>query len=217
MIEPNQWGKLAKLADWKTAKAEHKKFMNVLLQSDMHIICCIRAAEKMDFTNPKQPTSIGIQPLCEKNFMFEMTASVMMSSEGKNQQHLKIPKDLKKIFGNGQGYLGQDTGKALIDWIGSGNIDEELESYRNKMQLASNDGTEALTAAWKAMPKAMQEKMKSHRMPLWESAKAVDELNKQPENDAPNIEDGYQAPEAKEKNEYRQAKEEAKAPDTEGF
>lgn len=166
-----------KMADWKKAKAEHKKFMTTLLQSDMHIICCIRAAEKTNFTDPRNPVSLGIQPLCEKNFMFEMTASIMMFNEGVNQQHLKIPKDLKPVFGDGNGYLGNDHGKAIVEWVNSGDIDEEMESYRNKMQLASNDGSEALKQAWLSMPKEMQAKMVKMKAPLWASAQAIDKMN----------------------------------------
>ncbi len=168
-----------KMADWKKAKAEHKKLMTVLLQSDMHVICCIRAAEKTDFSSPSKPVSLGVQPLCEKNFMYEMTASVMMFNEGMNQQHLKIPKDLKSVFGEGTTYLGAETGKAIIDWVNSGECDPEMDSYRNQMQLASNDGCEALKAAWLSMPEAMQKKMLPLKSPLWSSAQAVDELNKE--------------------------------------
>lgn len=167
-----------RMADWKKAKSEHKKFMNVLLQSDMHVICCIRAAEKMDFSNPSKPVSIGIQPLCEKNFMFEMTASIMMFNEGQNQQHMKIPQDLKEVFGDGTSYLGASTGKSIVDWVNSGECDHELESFRNQMQLASNDGCEALTNAWKSMPQHMQDKMQSQRSVFWASAKSIDDMNK---------------------------------------
>lgn len=168
-----------KMADWKKAKAEHKKLMTVLLQSDMHVICCIRAAEKTDFSNPSKPASLGVQPLCEKNFMFEMTASIMMFNEGMNQQHLKIPRDLKGVFGDGNSYLGIETGKAIIAWVNSGECDPEMDSYRNKMQLASNGGCDELKAAWIAMPKAMQSKMATLKAPLWASAQAVDELAKE--------------------------------------
>lgn len=177
MITPNQYGKLSKMADWKKAKSEHKKFMTTLLQSDMHIISCIRAAEKTDFKDPKKPVSLGIQPLCEKNFMFEMTASIMMFNEGMHQQHLKIPKDLKPVFGDGNGYLGIDTGKGIAAWLNSGDCDKELESWRNKMQLASNDGCEALKAAWLAMPQDAQTKLASSKSVFWASAQAIDEQN----------------------------------------
>ncbi len=166
-----------KMADWKKAKYEHKnKFMMTLLQSDMHIICCIRAAEKMSFANPSKPESLGIQPICEKNFLFEMTASIMMFDEGLHQQHIKVPKDLKQAFGDGTNYIGIETGKKIIAWVNSGDIDPEMESYRNKMQLASNDGCDALKTAWLKMPKAMQKKMDKLKGPLWASAQAVDEM-----------------------------------------
>lgn len=167
-----------KMADWKKAKAEHKKFMTVLLQSDMHIIVCIRAAEKMDFKNPSKPVSIGIQPLCEKNFMFELTASVMMFNEGLNQQHIKIPDDLKPVFGDGSNYLGVETGRQIRAWANSGEIDDEVESYRNKMQLASNGGSEYLKSEWLKMPKKIQKKMEDLKKPLWASALAIDEHRK---------------------------------------
>ncbi len=166
-----------KMADWKKAKAEHKKFMNVLLQADMDVICCIRAAEKMDFSNPNKPESIGVQPLCEKNFMFEMTASIMMFNEGTYQQHLKVPKDLKTVFGDGQGYLGQGTGQAIRAWVNSGECDHELESWRNRMQLVTNDGLEALKLAWRSMPQEIQAKMQPHQSSLSASARAIDEGN----------------------------------------
>lgn len=175
MIKPNQYGKLSKVADWKKAKAEHKKFMTTLLQSDMHIIACIRAAEKTDFSNPSKPANLGIQPLCEKNFMFEMSASVMMFNEGLNQQHLKIPKELKPVFGDGNSYLGIETGQQIRAWLDSGNIDSQLESYRNKMQLAANDGCDALKQAWQAMPDDIKVGLQSVKSVFWEAAKAIDE------------------------------------------
>lgn len=166
-----------KMADWKKAKAEHKKFMTTLLQSDMHVIVCIRAAEKTDFKNPSKPVSLGIQPLCEKNFMFELTASVMMYNEGAYQQHLKIPDDLKPVFGDGNGYLGIETGQQIRAWANSGDVNAAVESWRNKMQLASNDGCEALKQAWQVMPVDMQSALKSVKSVFWESAKAIDDQN----------------------------------------
>lgn len=172
-----------KMANWKLAKAEHKKFMNTLLQSDMHIICCIRAREKTDFKNPKQPVSLGIQPISEKNFMFEMTASIMMHNRGQNQTFLKMPDDLFSAFGNGQGYIGQQAGKSLIDWVNSGDrSDADLESFKSKMQMASSGGLEALQAEWKAMPKEVLSRMKPFYAAFAESAKAFDEQKQQSES-----------------------------------
>ncbi len=150
---PTANGQERKIADWQGAKREHKKFMRALLQSDMHIIVTLRAREKMDFSNPKQPKSLGIQPICEKNFMFEMTASMMMFNEGHNQQFLKMPEALRSIFGNGSGYLGEAHGKALVDWVNSGvKVDEELESWKNRLQMSCDGGTPSLQECYAKAP-----------------------------------------------------------------
>ncbi|CAH9013879.1 P-loop containing nucleoside triphosphatehydrolase [Vibrio phage 455E52-1] len=184
-----------RMADWKRAKSEHKKFMNAMLQSDMHIILCLRAREKTDFKNPKQPVSLGIQPICEKNVLFEMTASMMMFNQGQNQQFIKIPEALRPIFGNGNTYLNESHGKALIDWVNSGEkIDEQLESFKNKMQLAASSGLESLQNAWKQMPKEMLQKMKPLYSGFEGSAKAFDEMQQSEENheqEKPVIKQGF--------------------------
>jgi hypothetical protein len=169
-------GKL--MADWKKAKAEHKKFMSALLQSDMHVIVCLRAREKMDFSNPKKPASLGTQPVCEKNFIFEMTASMMMWDEGRTQQFLKMPEALRAAFGNGQGYLDESHGRALIDWVNSGDrVDLDLESWKNKLQLECASGSEALKALWLSMPEDTQSKMMHMKSQFWSSATSYDAIN----------------------------------------
>lgn len=167
---------------WNQGKSRHKKFMNVLLQSDMHIIVCVRAREQMDFRNPNKPVSLGIQPVQEKNFMFEMTASLMMFDEGKSQQHLKMPKALKGAFGDphGQGghngYIGVEQGRAIREWVESGEtLDKDLERWKSKMQIATQGGIDTLQAEWKKMPKALLKSMKPFYAQFEASAKAFDE------------------------------------------
>ena len=143
----------SRMADWKKAKAEHKVFMNVLLQSDMHIIACIRAREKVDFTDPRNPRPLGIQPIQEKNFMFEMTASLLMQDAGKSQCVLKCPDELSAILGRGQGYLTSEDGIALRKWVdGGAQLDPEIERHKNALQTVTESGLEALKAAWSAVP-----------------------------------------------------------------
>ena len=167
-----------KMANWKLAKKEHKRFMNTLLQSDMHIICCIRAREKTDFSNPRQPVSLGIQPVSEKNFMFEMTASMMMGDEGKTQRFLKMPEALRSAFGNGTDYIGEDCGKQLAAWVESGDkTDIDLEPYKANMQMACNDGLKALVAEFNKLPDNIKQRMQPLMAQYKESAIAYDELN----------------------------------------
>jgi hypothetical protein len=138
---------------WANAKSQHKRFMNTLLQSDMHIIACIRAREKIDFSDPKNPRPLGVQPICEKNFMFEMTASLMMWDNGRAQDVMKCPSDLVPILGRQKGYITQEDGKALREWIAGGNrLDDGVERHRNSLQSVTQQGLAVLEAAWKQTP-----------------------------------------------------------------
>jgi len=146
-----------KLPRWNKAKLEHKKFMNRLLQSSMDIIVCIRAREKVDMRNPREIKSLGIQPIAEKNFMFEMTASVMMHDEGRPQTVLKCPEALRGIMGRGNDYIGIKDGVALRQWIDGGSpVNREEEQARALLATAAESGVKALGEAWASLPKQMQ-------------------------------------------------------------
>lgn len=177
---PKADGSPRKVANWIEAKREHKKFMNVLLQADMDIICCIRAREKTDFKNPAQPISLGVQPICEKNFMFEMTASIMMGNQGKSQFHSKVPTFLKEAFGNGQDYLGIETGQKIRAWLDKGKKENpEITRIKSEALLVCEKGVDALTELWNSVPKELKsdKSLKDHFALCGESAKAYDAQN----------------------------------------
>lgn len=142
-----------RLPDWKKAKAEHKRFVTAMLQSNMHVIACIRAREKVKINKQDGRTVVeplGVLPVCEKNFMFEMTASLMMWAEGKQQQVMKCPAELRDILGRENGYISAADGKALRAWVdGANQLDPAVEAARNILQSATGEGMAALEAAWK--------------------------------------------------------------------
>lgn len=159
---PLQAGK--KMANWVGAKREHKSFMNTLLQCNMNIICCIRAREKTDFKDPSKPVSLGIQPVCEKNFMFEMTASLLMENEGKKQTFLKMPSFLQPLFGNGSEYLGEKVGKGIIDWINTGEKeDPAITKIKSEMLMACEFGLAGVIAIWNSLKPAQKKLLESHK------------------------------------------------------
>lgn len=164
-----------KMADWKRAKAEHKKFMSALLQSNMHIIVCLRARNKTDFSNPKDPMPLGLHPVCEKDFMFEMTVSMMMYDNGKVQDFAKLPEELRPIFfesgrdSQHHGYIGEAHGRGLIKWVESGvKIDEEFEHWRSKLQMTASRGVAALNAEAANIPDSVKKKIRE----IWSNLKA---------------------------------------------
>jgi hypothetical protein len=138
------------------AKAEHKKFMNTLLQSNMHVICCVRAREKVEVKNEGGKTvytPLGVMPIQEKNFLYEMTASVQMMDQGRQQIVLKCPEELRPILGREQGYITSADGKALRDWVdGAVQLDPEVEKAKSDLKLVCEQGMAALVEAWKKLP-----------------------------------------------------------------
>lgn len=142
-----------KVANWKKAKREHKRFMNTLLACDMHIIPCQRAREKTSFKDPRAPQSLGIQPICEKSFMFELTASLMIHDQGSRREILKCPAELLHILDKPEGYLGAREGLALRRWVdGAKQLDPEVERARNTILSITGDGLAAVNAQWETLP-----------------------------------------------------------------
>jgi hypothetical protein len=169
-----------KVIGWANAKTQHKRFINVLLQSDMHVIACIRAREKIDFSDPKNPRPLGIQPVCEKNFMFEMTASLMMRDGGGTQDILKCPADLMPILGRGRGYITEKDGASLRQWIaGAQQSDPNVERSRNVLISTTERGEAALKAAWEGTPADIRKALgKDFLEQLKSAAAAFDKADK---------------------------------------
>ncbi|WP_374440421.1 AAA family ATPase [Epilithonimonas sp.] len=169
-----------KMANWVGAKREHKSFINTLLQCNMNVITCLRAREKTDFKDPNKPVSLGIQPICEKNFMFEMTASMLMENEGKKQTFLKLPFYLKDAFGNGNDYLGEKTGKALIKWLNTGEKeDPEIKRIKSEMTMAAESGLEKVLEIWKSLTPEQKLILEAHKNICKESAEEYERQRKE--------------------------------------
>jgi hypothetical protein len=166
-----------RVADWKTAKREHKRFMTFMLQCPAHIIACTRAREKTDFSDTRNPVSLGIQPIQEKNFSFEATVSLLMHEQGKSQDVLKCPAELQRILGRGRGYITVDDGMALRHWVdGGGVVDQEVEHARGLFLNAAEQGLEVLRKTYKDVPQSIRDTLgQSFMDSVVASAQAFDE------------------------------------------
>lgn len=180
------------------AKAEHKKFMNTMLQSNMHVICCTRAREKVILEKDGGKTVYipqGIQPICEKNFMFEMTASVMMYDGGKQRQVLKSGDGLEEIFGTAgewvNGYLTAQHGKKIRDWVdGARQLDPAVEKWRNSLRNVTERGEAYTLECWEKTPAKYQKALGDEfKQSLLESARAYDKQAIDTSEDAQNVDD----------------------------
>lgn len=153
-----------RLPNWNKAKGEHKKFMSAMLASPMHIILCLRAREKakpekqiVDGREKTVYVDMGLQPITEKNVMFEATVSLMLHDQGHRQEVVKCPAALGDIMGRGHGYLTMADGKALRAWVdGAKQLDPQVEHSRGILKLAAEQGMAALQKAWGEISKAHQ-------------------------------------------------------------
>ena len=147
----------SRFPDWKTAKKLHKRFMTYMLQCPAHIIACTRAREKVDFSNPKDPIKLGIQPIQEKNFSYEATVSLMMQNQGYSQDVLKCPAELQGILGRGQGYITSEDGMNLRQWVdGAAKVDPKIEHYRGLLLNSAEAGLESMRKQWTKIPENIQ-------------------------------------------------------------
>lgn len=120
---------------WKTPKAEHKRFVQKILQTRAHLIMCFRADEKMRIEKVKddrgRERTVIIQakdlkpaerwsPICEKRFPYEMTISFVLSPENpgvpipiklQEQHRSALPVDKQ---------ITEDSGRALAEWSRGG-------------------------------------------------------------------------------------------------
>jgi hypothetical protein len=164
---------------WNKAKREHKKFMDTMLQSSMHIIVCVRAREKTKIDRDASGKTVfiplGIQPVQEKNFMFEMTASLMMDDQGSRQETMKCPAALQSYLGRGKGYIGIEDGEKVRAWIDGGTpVDKGLERIRATLANTCEQGMKALEAAWKALTADQRKALGAELPALKASADAYD-------------------------------------------
>ena len=150
--------------NWGAAKKEHKRFMNACLQSDMHIIMCFRAREKVryekDSNGKQQVVPLGILPVTEKNVMFEMTASIMFFDSGKYREPLKCPEALMPMVAHQNEYITAADGYAVRQWVeGGAKVDRELEQARANLLATTEQGMDALAKAWKSLPAPLRKKL----------------------------------------------------------
>lgn len=162
--------------NWLVAKLAHKRFMSAMLQSSMHVIACIREAPKTDFSDPKNPKQLGLMPIQESQFVFELTASLQMWNEGKSQAVLKCPAELRAILGREKGYITAADGQALRRWVDGGQaIDPKVLKWRDRLQAVAQDGDAKAQDAWKQTPAEIRQALGlEFREALFASARAFD-------------------------------------------
>jgi len=103
---------------WADPKMRHKRFVYYILTSQMHMIFCLRAREKSKFISAGDPivlgpgqeisdapvakkdtiVPLGLQPIAEKNFAFEMVLSLVLDEKTHFAAPIKCPEPSRPSF-----------------------------------------------------------------------------------------------------------------------
>ena len=185
---------------WNKPKGAHKKLINRLLRTRLHIIFCARAREKpKTVTNDKgrqEIVSDGFQPIVEKNFPYEMLISVGMNDQKPGvpdlSMHKKIPGELQPAFPPNK-YIGIETGQLLRKWLdGAAPVDDEWTEAANAGREAARAGSASLAKWWTdsldkpartALAALKDGELKSIASAVDAQAAAVREFKEQPAGD----------------------------------
>jgi len=151
--------KLRGMPNWAKAKMEHKRLINMLTQCPMHIIFCLRAREKTrPMKNDKgkvEMVEMGMQPIQEKNFMYEMTFSMLLEDQAPGKPIItKCPKPLVHLFTGEQAIITKDVGQKLKAWAEGGvSVDMKLRNLKRECRGAAMNGSTALDGFFKRLSK----------------------------------------------------------------
>ena len=131
--------------NWNEAGAKFKGILDAVLQSPLHVICCLRS--KMDYimeTNERgkqAPKKVGLAPVMRDGIEYEFTTvfDVDMSHQAKTS------KDRTGLFKDEIFQISEGTGTALLAWMESGAehtsspaVDGEAAGVRHAAPKASD-------------------------------------------------------------------------------
>lgn len=147
------------LIKWAQPKARHKRFVQALLNTRMHLIICLRAKEKM-VQKGKEVVSEGYVSVQDKRFIYETTVQLFMPNDDPKKRGIprldKCPEDLLSAFPAGQ-KITVETGKRIAEWIAGGSpVDHAFETLKREAEESAEGGMDVLKALWNRLTKPQQ-------------------------------------------------------------
>ena len=139
-------------ANWIEPKDRHRKMLAGFMQADIHIIFCLRAREKTDWSEvdasgKMDPRPLGWWPICEKDFMYEMGASFTFEDVNEGVINLALPHKLedehRMAFLPGQ-HVTEESGRMLAEWARGGTIEAPDKELWDRARRAAQDGKDVL-------------------------------------------------------------------------
>ena len=169
--------KMGRFGKWADPKIRHKKFVYYCLSSSMTLIFCLRAADKVKMfkrgeaiiTSAGQETSdaviaekdvavsLGLQPICEKRFAFEMLLSLVLDEHTHCAAPIKIPEPLQPLFA-GKHLITKADGERIRQWnLAAGNPVSESEQLQKRARAVAEEGMTAYVSFFGALTKKQKQ------------------------------------------------------------
>lgn len=174
------------LKKWQAPKMAYKRMVNTLLRAPFHVIFCLRAKDAVRQVGKGRDAEIenvGLRPICDKHFIFELTVSALLGPDHKpafpgglllcdpSVPAVKVPRDLQPHIQPGQ-HMGVETGAAIAEWISGGAaFDVDAAKLERISRYVATQGTLALRQHWEALSKPEQVAL----LPIKEELKALAE------------------------------------------
>lgn len=166
-----------KAASWIRPKAAHKAMVWSFLSRRMPIIFSIRGAESY---KPETKQQV-FKPICEKNFLFDVTVSFRLKSDRKGIIDLsdatswKMEKAHRDIFRDGE-QLSESHGERLAEWSRGSIYDQPAttsslpsDDLIDAARVAATDGMAAYQKFWAGLTK----EAKAQLLPQHEALKSA--------------------------------------------
>jgi len=155
----DDWGKRKQLTflAWAKPAAERRAFLNAIQQIRMNLIFCFRAKDKLALVKVNGKTeavSIGWQPIAGPEFVFEMTALVVLPPRSGGvpdwkAEAVKVAKGWDVLFPKAGVALDKATGERLARYAQG----EKVKPVGDKIAPLQEDARRTTAAALKAEQK----------------------------------------------------------------
>jgi hypothetical protein len=126
--------------NWSKAGAKFNKLMAVILQSQIHIICCMRS--KMDYIlepnihGKMVPRKVGLAPVMRDGIEYDFSSIF----EGDLDHFVTVSKDRTGLFVDQRFQISEETGHQLLTWLNSA-PEAEPVSVQAKAPSTAPSGT----------------------------------------------------------------------------
>lgn len=137
--------------NWAKLTPRHDAFIQSMLQSDMHIITCVR--RKQDYEMSKgsdgklKVEKAGLKEITREGFEYELTLNFNLDLN----HHATVSKDRTGLFVDKPEFvITEDTGRLIKQWCDSGEADSISELDQLKLDLKAADTINKLGAVYMA-------------------------------------------------------------------